>query len=75
MTTVLNIMPKNGRGRMMGRISVVIAVAPAIGPTISGLILQVANNNWHALFDTMLPLSLIVLVIDVILVLKIEENF
>ncbi|MGK8360437.1 DHA2 family efflux MFS transporter permease subunit [Corynebacterium amycolatum] len=74
MTTVLNVVPENERGRMMGRMSVVIAVAPAIGPTISGLILQIANNNWHALFDTMLPLGLIVLVIGVILVPKIEEN-
>ena len=74
MTTVLNVVPEHERGRMMGRMSVVIAVAPAIGPTISGLILEIANNNWHALFDTMLPLGLIVLVVGVILVPNIEEN-
>ena len=73
MTTVLNVVPEHERGRMMGRMSVVIAVAPAIGPTISGLILEIANNNWHALFDTMLPLGLIVLVAGVILVPNIEE--
>lgn len=74
MTTVLNVVPEHERGRMMGRMSVVIAVAPAIGPTVSGLILEIANNNWHALFDTMLPLGLIVLVVGVILVPNIEEN-
>lgn len=74
MTTVLNVVPEHERGRMMGRMSVVIAVAPAIGPTISGLILQIANNNWHALFDTMLPLGLIVLVVGAFLVPKIEED-
>ncbi|WP_308608543.1 DHA2 family efflux MFS transporter permease subunit [uncultured Corynebacterium sp.] len=74
MTTVLNVVPEHERGRMMGRMSVVIAVAPAIGPTVSGLILEIANNNWHALFDTMLPLGLIVLVVGVILVPNIEES-
>ncbi|WP_246822368.1 DHA2 family efflux MFS transporter permease subunit [Corynebacterium sp. HMSC074C05] len=74
MTTVLNVVPEHERGRMMGRMSIVIAVAPAIGPTVSGLILEIANNNWHALFDTMLPLGLIVLVVGVILVPNIEEN-
>lgn len=75
MTTVLNVVPEHERGRMMGRMSIVIAVAPAIGPTFSGLILEIANNNWHALFDTMLPLGLLVLVVGVILVPNIEENF
>lgn len=74
MTTVLNMVPEHERGRMMGRMSIVIAVAPAIGPTFSGLILEIANNNWHALFDTMLPLGLLVLVVGVILVPNIEEN-
>ena len=74
MTTVLNVVPEHERGRMMGRMSIVIAVAPAIGPTFSGLILEIANNNWHALFDTMLPLGLIVLVVGIILVPNIEEN-
>lgn len=74
MTTVLNVVPEHERGRIMGRMSIVIAVAPAIGPTFSGLILEIANNNWHALFDTMLPLGLIVLVVGVILVPNIEEN-
>lgn len=74
MTTVLNVVPEHERGRMMGRMSIVIAVAPAIGPTVSGFILEIANNNWHALFDTMLPLGLLVLVVGVILVPNIEEN-
>jgi DHA2 family lincomycin resistance protein-like MFS transporter len=35
MTTVLNLVPPSSRGRMMGRISIVIGVAPALGPTTS----------------------------------------
>ncbi len=33
-TTVLNLVPADRRGRTMGVISIVIAVAPAVGPTI-----------------------------------------
>lgn len=73
-TTVLNVVPENQRGRMMGNMSVVIAVAPAIGPTASGVILRIANNNWHALFDTMMPLAVIILIAGLFLVPKIEES-
>ena len=40
MTTVMTIVPESRRGAMMGNISIVISVAPAIGPTVSGLILN-----------------------------------
>ncbi|MEH3156816.1 MAG: MFS transporter, partial [Gordonia paraffinivorans] len=40
MTTVMTVVPENRRGVMMGNISVVIAVAPALGPTVSGLVLD-----------------------------------
>ncbi|MEJ5919653.1 MULTISPECIES: MDR family MFS transporter [unclassified Corynebacterium] len=63
MTTVLMLIPVHKRGAMMGNMSIVIAVAPAIGPTVSGFILKLSNNNWHALFESMLPLGLIVLVV------------
>src|SRR4051794_40120491 len=39
MTTVIRLVPAERRGATMGAISLVIAVAPAIGPTISGIIL------------------------------------
>ena len=56
MTTVLNTVAPHKRGQMMGLISVVIGVAPAIGPTISGLILEVASWRWIFLF--VLPIAL-----------------
>lgn len=67
MTTVLKLVPEHKRGQMMGNMSVVIAVAPAIGPTVSGFILRLSNNNWHALFETMLPLGIIVLLVGYLL--------
>ncbi len=56
MTTVMNLVPPETRGRTMGNISIVISVAPAIGPTLSGLILSVLDWRW--LFLSVLPISL-----------------
>ena len=35
MTTMMNVVPPHSRGRMMGRVGLVISLAPAIGPTMS----------------------------------------
>src|SRR4029453_7139006 len=40
MTTILTLVPLQRRGAVMGNISIAISVAPAMGPTVSGLILQ-----------------------------------
>lgn len=61
MTTVVTLVPAFKRGRIMGRISIVIAVAPALGPTISGLILSVLSWRW--LFLLVLPIAIAALVI------------
>lgn len=59
MTTVMNLVPASRRGRLMGVISIVIAVAPAIGPTVSGLILSVLSWRW--MFIIVLPIALLAL--------------
>ena len=56
MTTVLNVVPAERRGRTMGIISIVIAVAPAIGPTIGGVILD--QLDWRWMFWLVLPIAL-----------------
>ncbi len=55
MTTVMNLVPPNQRGQVMGLIGIVIAVAPAIGPTISGLILD--QFDWRWMFWLVLPFA------------------
>ena len=60
MTTILTLVPIQRRGVVMGNVSIVIAVAPAIGPTLSGLILQFLP--WRFLFLLVLPISLAALV-------------
>ncbi|WP_062211869.1 MDR family MFS transporter [Demequina oxidasica] len=58
-TTVMQLEPPATRGRRMGSISIVISVAPAIGPTISGLILSVFS--WRYMFIFVLPVALVAL--------------
>jgi DHA2 family lincomycin resistance protein-like MFS transporter len=56
MTTVMTLVEPAKRGRTMGNISIVISVAPAIGPTISGIILSVLDWRW--MFILVLPIAL-----------------
>lgn len=63
MTTTISIVPPQIRGRIMARISIVMSVAPAIGPTISGLLLHYLN--WHWMFIIMIPIALTALAVGV----------
>jgi len=56
MTTVMTLVPPETRGKTMGNITTVISVAPAIGPTLSGLILNYLHWRW--LFVLVLPIAL-----------------
>jgi DHA2 family lincomycin resistance protein-like MFS transporter len=56
MTTVMTLVPAETRGKTMGNITTVISVAPAIGPTLSGLILNYLHWRW--LFLLVLPIAL-----------------
>ncbi|XKG45328.1 DHA2 family efflux MFS transporter permease subunit [Arthrobacter luteolus] len=72
MTTVLNTVPAHRRGSIMGTISIVIAVAPAIGPTVSGLILSVLDWRW--MFWLVLPIALLALVLGALKVQNLTET-
>lgn len=71
-TTVLNVVPASHRGRMMGVISIVIAVAPATGPTVSGAILSVAS--WHWLFWAVLPFSVVAIALGSVWVKNVTDT-
>ncbi|MEU1983225.1 MDR family MFS transporter [Nocardia sp. NPDC019395] len=58
MTTLMTVVPEHDRGRVMGNVTLAISVAPAMGPVISGLVLQVASWRW--LFVLVLPIAGIV---------------
>ncbi|WP_418275432.1 MDR family MFS transporter [Isoptericola jiangsuensis] len=66
MTTVMTLVPPHHRGRVMGNVSLVIAVAPALGPALSGAV--VTSLGWRAVFWVVLPISLVALLIGALLV-------
>ncbi|WP_245822499.1 DHA2 family efflux MFS transporter permease subunit [Brachybacterium avium] len=64
MTTILALVPLRARGLVMGLVGVVISAAPALGPSISGFILE--HWSWHRLFVMMLPIIVVALVIGLL---------
>ncbi|MFC7344344.1 MDR family MFS transporter [Saccharopolyspora griseoalba] len=61
MTTVMRLVPPERRGATMGTITIVIAVAPALGPTIGGAVLNWLSWRW--MFFIVLPLSVFALAV------------
>ncbi len=61
MTTVMTLVPPARRGAVMGNLSIVISVAPAIGPTVSGIVLSILG--WRGMFAVVLPIAVLVLVL------------
>jgi len=53
MTTLMKVVPEHDRGRVMGRVTMTISIAPALGPTASGLILHALSWRW--MFGLVLP--------------------
>jgi DHA2 family lincomycin resistance protein-like MFS transporter len=61
MTTILTLVPVARRGAVMGNVSIAISVAPAMGPTVSGAILE--HFSWRFMFVFVLPIALAALAI------------
>jgi len=71
MTTILTLVPVSRRGVVMGNVSIAISVAPAIGPTVSGIILQYLS--WRFMFVIVLPIALAALVLGARLLGNVSE--
>ncbi|WP_424346642.1 DHA2 family efflux MFS transporter permease subunit [Kocuria sp. CH-021] len=71
MTTVLTLVAPTRQGRVMGNISIVISVAPAVGPSISGIILSVLDWRW--MFLAVLPIALAALVLGALRMPNVTE--
>ena len=69
MTTIMRLIPVERRGSVMGTVTVVIAVAPAVGPTFSGVVLGALSWRW--VFGLVIPLVVIALLIGA----KLVKNF
>ncbi|KOS59836.1 multidrug efflux MFS transporter [Lysinibacillus agricola] len=62
--SILLIFPVNKRGATMGLIGLVIMFAPAVGPSISGLILE--KLTWHWIFWVCLPFLILALISGIV---------
>lgn len=72
MTVTLTLVAPERRGMMMGVNSIVISVAPAVGPTISGVVLN--SLTWHWLFWIMVPIGVACLIAGFFLVVNASET-
>jgi len=72
MNVVLALIPARNRGTAMGWLAIVILVAPALGPTLSGWIL--AHASWRALFFAVLPIALAILTYSVFVLRNVTEQ-
>ncbi|MFD1392602.1 MDR family MFS transporter [Lacticaseibacillus jixianensis] len=61
-TVMYSVFPPNKRGSAMGLAGIVIGLAPAVGPTLSGWILL--NHSWRSLFSVILPIAALVLILS-----------
>lgn len=61
MNTILAIYPPEKRGTAIGLSLIAVVVAPAIGPTLSGLVLL--YFNWHWLFFFIIPFAVAAIII------------
>ena len=55
MTTLMAVVHEADRGRVMGNVTLAISVAPALGPAVSGVVLQVLSWRW--IFLLVLPVA------------------
>ncbi|MFC5451775.1 DHA2 family efflux MFS transporter permease subunit [Paenibacillus aestuarii] len=65
MTVFLTVFPPEKRGSAMGTMGIAMIFAPAVGPTLSGWIVQ--TYTWRLLFYIVLPIGLIDIILAVLL--------
>ena len=68
---MLSIFPPEKRGSAMGMSGIVIGLAPALGPTLSGWIID--HYTWRYLFGMVIPIVILVLILAVFLMKSVIE--
>lgn len=71
-TIMLSIFPPEKRGAAMGTVGLVIGLAPAIGPTLSGWVVD--NYTWRDLFGMIIPIVCFVLILSFFLMRNVIPN-
>jgi EmrB/QacA subfamily drug resistance transporter len=72
MNVMLTSFPPEKRGAAMGLFGLVFIFAPAVGPTLSGYLVE--HHNWRILFDLVAPIAAITLLIGVFLLKDKKEK-
>lgn len=72
MTTILDVFEPNERGKYMGMFGLVISLAPAIGPTLSGFLVE--YFNWRALFHVVAPIAALTFLAALVFVKNVGTN-
>ncbi|MBD8004707.1 DHA2 family efflux MFS transporter permease subunit [Bacillus norwichensis] len=72
MNVMLAAFPVERRGAAMGMFGLVIMAAPAIGPTLSGWIVE--HYNWRTLFEIILPFAALALILGFFKLKNITPN-
>lgn len=60
-TIMLSVFPPEQRGSAMGMVGIAMGLAPAVGPTLSGIIVD--NYSWRDLFGIIIPFIAIILIL------------
>ncbi len=63
-TVILLVFPREKRGSAMGIVSLVIGFAPAVGPSLSGLLVE--SIGWRSLFVLVTALAVLIVILSVI---------
>lgn len=63
-TVTLLVFPREKRGSAMGIVSLVIGFAPAVGPSLSGLLVE--SIGWRSLFVLVTALAVLIVILSVI---------
>ncbi|SES12928.1 drug resistance transporter, EmrB/QacA subfamily [Gracilibacillus ureilyticus] len=63
MNVMLAAFPVEKRGTAMGMFGIVMITAPAIGPTLSGWLVE--HYSWRMLFDIVLPIAVLTLILAI----------
>lgn len=72
MTVMLTMFPPHKRGAAMGMMGLVIGFAPAIGPTLSGFLIE--HYNWRMLFYAVLPIAALTLILAIIFIKNVTDR-
>ncbi|WP_342610453.1 MDR family MFS transporter [Staphylococcus hsinchuensis] len=72
MTTILDVFEPHERGKYMGTFGLVIGLAPAIGPTLSGYLVE--YFNWRSLFHVVAPIAALTFIASFIFIKNVGTN-